>query len=303
MGDFLAKFENFIFDILGLALPGLILLVFIVFPAYLFDFDSIYCPEIKSSGFISSLYYLSILFKDEIKFDNMNHIVLFILACYMIGHVVKVLSIILYELMVALFDKGINIVFNNIYYRVRYEFYMDWWFVTGRNFRTTIFYIIIKNFIRFIKNTIKKIFSFKGEKYDLNNEIMNKKSIEIINRKLNMSFPRNWYSTYKLSVIISNQENLKSLAGNYLSKYNLYRSLSFINLVIFVYACLFFSYFSPYLDKGILNIKNYIYTIILVLWFVFNYKYKRYWTLCGNESLVSLFYFLNKEKLKANEIQ
>ncbi len=42
-------------------------------------------------------------------------------------------------------------------------------------------------------------------------------------------------------------------------------------------------------------------TLILIspaiFWFTFHVKFKRYWTLYGDERLMSLFYFLNKKKL------
>jgi hypothetical protein len=298
MGDFLSKFENFIFDILGLVLPGLILSVLLLFPIYLFDFDTIMCNKIKSSVFITAIYYGSEFFKNEIDFSNVNHAVLFGLACYILGHLVKVMSIITYELLVVIFDKGLNKLVKRIYTLFSLIIDRIWTKLLGRTFFHSTLYNELKGLLTFFKRLLEKIFTFQGQPYESSNKPLLINSVSIINTKLGMSFPVEWYSAYKLSVIIGNQENLKSLTNHYLSKYNLYRSLSFINIVVFLYCLTFFTKLDKYLDPGILGAKNYILALIALLWFTFNYKFKRYWMLCGNEALVSMFYFLNKAQLK-----
>jgi len=93
------------------------------------------------------------------------------------------------------------------------------------------------------------------------------------------------------------QENIKSLATTFLAKYNLYRSLSFIFIFSFFYYLFFFTTYHDSIIQEAKALGKYVPICLVLLWFVFHVAFKRYWTLCGNESLMSLYYFLNKKKI------
>ena len=142
----------------------------------------------------------------------------------------------------------------------------------------------------------KKIFEFNAPKYYPNNERLKDECIAIINKKFNTEFPSEWYSLYKFSRVMQDQEKIKSLSSLFLDKYNFYRSLAFIFSLIFFYYWIFFETTHLYLSESILSLEALIMITITLLWLTFHYKYKRYWTLCGDETLVSLYYFLKKGK-------
>ena len=90
-----------------------------------------------------------------------------------------------------------------------------------------------------------------------------------------------------ISCIVQDNENIKTLTRTFLAKYNFYRSLAFIafaNILLIAY---------------ILNFKHAIHTtaitelmyLLIVFYFVFHYKYKRYWMLSGNEAVMALYYY------------
>jgi hypothetical protein len=104
-------------------------------------------------------------------------------------------------------------------------------------------------------------------------------------------FPDAWYSIYKYSVILHHQSKLKSLTENYLSKYNLYRSLSLIFGLAIPYYILLISIIdveSIGIDASS-PVRMYIFIVLGIFWYTFHVKFKRYWILCGNEALMSLF--------------
>ena len=146
-----------------------------------------------------------------------------------------------------------------------------------------------------------KLFTFKSADYFDDNEELRTICITTINNKLNTRFPDKWHSLYKFAVAANLQEGIKSLSNNFLAKYNLYRSLSFIFLLSFVYYAIFFQITYSLLPINIAILRGSILFFSALLWFTFHVKFKRYWTLCGNESLMSLYYFLNKDKLKRPE--
>jgi hypothetical protein len=290
MGEFLSKVENFLFDILGLVLPGLVFIAVIIFPIYFLDLSKIPECDINSSYILSGLVTTSRLLQNKWQTDADLVITLYLVLAYLIGHSVKVFSIITYEFLSAIFDKSLNKLVNNL---IELTKPIRRFFVT----RIPNIYNPIKTLLMPFKNTLSKIFTFESSDYMKENESLKTNCIEKINQKLGTTYPDKWYSVYKFSAIISSQGKVKSLADHFLAKYNLYRSLSFIFAFTTVYYYYLFNETSKFIPPELSKITTPILAISGFLWFTFNYKYKRYWTLCGNERLVSLYYFLNKDKL------
>jgi hypothetical protein len=293
MGDFLSKIESFLFDLLGLALPGAIFLLILISPVCFLDFSSISAKVTMSSFVLSGLLYASNLIKTHFSLNPTLLFVSFIVLAYIVGHVVKVFSIVVYEFLTALFDKTINEIVSYLFEALKN---------LGNRINNAIFkrdmydsWLFPKMKVLFIpiKNTVQKAFVFKSPDYFADNEPMRTKCVELINKRLNTTYPDKWYSLYKFSTVLHSQEDIKSLSSHFLAKYNLYRSLSFL----FMFTAVYF-YWLCQLPNNYFSNTEIIFPIVCTicfLWFTFHYKFKRYWTLCGNETLVSLFYFLNKK--------
>lgn len=300
MTDFLSKIENFLFDILGLVLPGIIFLLILISPVSFFDASKISDKVLSHSFILSSLItFFNIL---KVYWNTNLNITLFILIMisYLVGHTIKVFSIIVYEILNTLFDKSINKIVLYLFRGFIALINLISNFLFNITFQQSLLYKGLNILLTPIGNTINKIFTFNSPNYFSDNESMKADCVALINQRLGTSYPNVWYSIYKLFFVIQQQENIKALSGNFLAKYNLYRSLSFIFIFTTIYYYCFFKATANYISPELTKITSLILYSAIVLWFTFHYKYKRYWTLCGNESLVSLYYFLNKKKI--NEV-
>lgn len=297
MDEFLSKIENFIFDILGLVLPGFVFLGILIIPITLVDITKIPSKNLDNSFILSELSTINNLFKNYWDEKSNLIIALIIILAYLFGHFIKVFSIIKYEILVAFFDKSINKVVNYFFEKIKKL--LDWIFklFSNQSLFTTKLYLWVKDILKPFKNTLSKVFTFKSEDYFKDNTILRTECINIINTRLNTNYPDKWYSLYKFSTVITNQENIKSMSAFFLAKYNLYRSLAFIFMFATFYFHFFFHASIKYISPEINKVTSLISLTAFLLWFTFHYKYKRYWTLCGNETLVSLYYFLNKKKV------
>ncbi len=300
MSEFFSKIENFLFDLLGLILPGFIFLGVLITPLALVDISKIAPPDLEKSFILSELSTISNLFKNYWNEKSLLITSIIIVLAYLFGHFAKVFSIIKYEILVALFDKTFNKVMNYSYKKTKTGIEFLYKKISQQDFNNTKFYSWLKDIIKPIKNTLLKVFTFKSEDYINDNKDLKTECIKIINDRLNTNYPDKWYSIYKFSTIINNQENIRSLAAFFLAKYNLYRSLSFIFLFATIYFYFFFITTINYFQDGTQKSSSLILITTSLLWFTFHYKYKRYWTLCGNETLVSLYFYLNKKKI--NEV-
>lgn len=299
MEEFLSKIENFIFDILGLVLPGFIFLGILIIPLALVDIRLIADADYKKSFVLSELSAINDIFKNYWNEESTMITILIVVLAYLFGHFIKVFSIIKYEILEAVFDKSINRLVALIYTSSKNIADYTFQIFSTQSLFSTEFYKTLKNLFKPIKSTLTKIFTFRSEDYFTNNTRLRTDSIAIINSKLATNYPDEWYSLYKFSTVMTNQENIKSLAAFFLAKYNLYRSLAFIFLFAGFYFHFFFKSSTKYISPDIQKISSLILITSCLLWFTFHYKYKRYWTLCGNETLVSLYYFLNKKKINA----
>jgi hypothetical protein len=299
MNDFLTKFENFIFDVMGLIFPGLIFLLLISIPPMLFDFSSLKSGEVNNSILLSTLSILLKGVKKLYSIDKNYSIALVLITSYIVGHVIKVLSVIAYDFLAAVFDNSINKWISLLCLRLLRSVVSMVKRIPKSDVYLKPVYDLAKVLFSPIKSVILKIITFRSPDFFSSNDILRTKSIELINSKLKTNFPDKWYSLFKLSVAINAQENLKSLSGNFLSKYNMYRSLAFIFGAAFAYFLVLYDIVGPLIPKYISNLRTPVLLCLGVLCFTFHQKYKRYWTLCGNETLVSIFYFLHKKELNS----
>lgn len=323
----LDKLEDFLFDIIGLALPGLITIFLIwLLPILVLPISEIQNLYTNNSVVLSNLF----------KFYENDKTIFYafiLITGYILGHTIKVLSKYPYSLFKVIFDNGINKLLNFIFYilgkivlgllallkkipGINKVFTKNknislLSYLFNKGYRTDCrkkikeekvklrskaildFFIELYNFFYYL---MQSIFTFETASYYRENDKLIGDVISKINKRLKTDYPSTWYSIYKLSNVIMEQENIKSLSKRFLAKYNFYRSLSFMFLINFIYIIFFFNYF----NKIISNTGNNIYWIIMgvnfLLWYTFHEKFKRYWTLCGNESLISLFYFISKSE-------
>jgi hypothetical protein len=299
MSEFLSKIETFIFDILGLVLPGIILLAILISPSYMLDLSTMDHSDVESSYILSGLTIAGSILKTHFAVNTNTTIILLLILAYLLGHVVKVFAIIIYEFLTVIFDKTLNRIVVWLFEAIKNIFNFIFKKFFSREMYNTKVYQWLKTLFSPIRNTIEKMCTFQSSNYDSGNESLKSECIADINQRLATNYPDKWYSLYKISKIITAHEATKSLSDFFLAKYNLYRSLAFI----FMFSALYYQYFfraaSPSISPELQKIASLAPSFSLILWFTFHYKYKRYWTLCGNETLVSLYYHLKKEKLNA----
>jgi hypothetical protein len=148
------------------------------------------------------------------------------------------------------------------------------------------------------RKLIGDIFTFGAAYYHERDEFIRQNCLDQLNTRLDINIPvDDKYSIVKLSSVITNQESLRSLGTFFLAKYNLYRSLALIFFFTTFYYLYFFKVAGSLLSATSHEISNIILLGPIILWFTFHSKFKKYWTLYGEERLITLFYFLNKKKI------
>ncbi len=298
MGDFFSKIENFFFDIFGLILPGLLLILFIIMPIYFFDFSAVKPEMWNTSNFLSFVHYIYSVMHNLIK-DNPTYLIVALFLCaYIIGHLIKVVSIAFYEFASLIFDNGVNKIVVKISGLVVQWTLKGYNWITHRDLERTVFYEFSKAFYKAIVRHVFCIFVFKSSSYFKDNESIKDDCMSTINARLQISFPNVWHSLYKVSTVLFIQENVRTLSNFFLSKYNLYRSLAVIFIFLLFYYRVFFRETEGFIPQELKHLRTVLFISICLLWYTFHFKFKRYWTLCGNEALMSFFYYLHKNKLK-----
>lgn len=222
----------------------------------------------------------------------------FLIVSYLLGHIAKVFSKYFYDFGKVFFDEGLNKIAkygliqcnNKLSGTVNFERWPSWlnklreWFMN--------------KFLKQILKVLNEIFIFGPDSYARGNKDIESKVVQYLNNKCQMNFPSNWYSIYKFSKVMMDQENIKSLSQRFLAKYNFYRSLSLIFFVNHLMILYLLKYKYHILNEGVLQYYHILIIFSLASWLTFHEKYKRYWTLCGNEALMSLFYFFVKNEVE-----
>lgn len=296
MSDFFIKIENFLFDILGLTLPGAIFLLILLSPNLFFDASTAKPDMIHSSVILSSLTVVTGWIKTYWPLYTTYVLFIGLAGAYLIGHTVKVLSGYMYDILKAVFDSTLNKIAGPLFAGIKNiaRRLLNTLIRNPQNRQHTVDWI--NSFLYPWKKGLQDIFTFGAPSYDGKHQVLWQNCLDTIDRRLDITYPRDWHSTYKISSVMSEQEGVRSIAVFYLAKYNLYRSLAFIFLFATVYYGLFFGETRAQLSPQVNRITLAVLILNIVLWFTFHHKYKRYWTLSGDERLLSLFYFLNKKK-------
>ncbi|KWZ67307.1 hypothetical protein [Bacillus altitudinis] len=312
------KIESFLFDILGLLVPGIVLILGVAFSYFsLISSDSwYYLTQKVNNGSIIVINHVSILLE---RFNGGNFLIIIIfliLLGYLLGHLVKVFSKIYYGACIIIFDNGIIELLKYIWASIKKcakDIFRDYkQFIDSRTFFEQryklkkmlkfeykvfkVTFIFVKNIFKFISNIFNEALTFKVDSYEPANEKLVSEVASLINQKYEVDFPIKWYSVYKLSKTIMTHENLKSLGDTFLAKYNLYRSLSFISFLNIVLTCVMYFFFSEHLNPYANILCPLLLIMHLLFLFTFHEKYKRYFKLCGNETLIALFYFFKKQQ-------
>jgi len=97
MKEIVDKIEDYVFDFMGLFLPGFIFLLLVSTPLLLLDYNSISVCLIKQSKILSILVNLTKYVDYMTKSTSQLMIFIIILLSYIIGHLAKVLAIIQYH--------------------------------------------------------------------------------------------------------------------------------------------------------------------------------------------------------------
>lgn len=274
------KIEQFLFDIMGLLVPGFLFL-FVPLIVLVIGYDYSLLSKIASIGNVKQL-----LYHTSPK-NNYAYIFLIITTLsYLFGHIVKVLSIRYYDFLKKIFDDNINIGLKNSFTKKKDK--------TDNSYNINFFSSIItglkKGVCNLFDNFIIKLFKFKTKDYDDSSKEYRDKLIEYLKEKEvipDKDLDKYNYPIYKLSCIIQDNNGIKTLVHVFLAKYNLYRSLSFI-AIINVFFILYLLLFKHVTHKTAIL---YMLCLVLLFYYTFHYKYKRYWMLSGNEAIMGLYYY------------
>jgi ABC-type multidrug transport system fused ATPase/permease subunit len=328
MNDFFSKLENFFFDILGLILPGAIFLLILLSPVLLVDMAKME-KAADTSVILSALVTIWNILKAYWASNPKSALTIVTILAYLIGHMVKVFSIIKYEFLTAFFDKCVNKIAVKLYNKVIkmaieiYNKVRKWvsppkpapieTILSARGELSSVegpsspvappaedpYRVSCKDLFKPFKALIEHIFIFKPAFYHNSDEPLRQNCLDNLNASLDIRFPDDDHSIVKMSSVITNQEGLRSLGTFFLAKYNLYRSLA----LIFLFTTFYYFWFFKIADKDDLlskisqEVSGFMLVAPIILWFTFHVKYKRYWTLYGGERILTLFYFLNKKKI------
>lgn len=296
------KIEEFLFDILGLIVPGIVSIsLAILLPLSVIDYSQVNFSEYLIGRTPVVTYFSRIIDKVTLGafLSSWQVILILIIISYIFGHTIKVLAKIQYELCSKVFDQGFNNFFrllSNVisdnaikwkYTKIFSKVYRKE-LINSDKWYTGLLQGII-GFWDYFMAKVRSIFTFSAaSNYE-------PKMQELVAKLIKSRYeynPDGWYSIYKFANIIIAQEKLESLSFNFLAKYNFYRSLALIFLLNGIYILVLYGRFSSIINPLGHVLFSSILFIDFILWFTFHEKYKRYWTLCGNESLVALFYFL-----------
>jgi hypothetical protein len=287
MNDFFSKLENFLFDILGLILPGAIFLLILMSPGLFVDMGNVPSGVTDTSMILSALKTITTILKTYWTNYPRSVLTIATILAYLMGHTVKVFSRLKYEFLTAFFDQGLNRPVIRLYNTMKNRLFRSGAKTHGQ----------WREWFKPFKTLIEYIFTFSPPHHFKADEVIKQNCLDRLDTRLSISYPDDDRSLTKISGVISNQENVKTLGPFFLAKYNLYRSLSLIFLFTTLYYIYFFKVAGTYLSPASHEIAGIILTAPAILWFTFHVKFKRYWTLYGDERLMSLFYFLNKKKI------
>jgi len=156
---------------------------------------------------------------------------------------------------------------------------------------------------RVIKQLLLDIFTFQVKSYNPSFEKMLVECSKILNADYKLEVfgagkELTWYPLYKFAKSVLKHNNIESKADSFLAKYNMYRSFAFIFLFHTMLVIVMHS------NNQLVETDLFSFQLVLIIdfamWYTFHSKYKRYWILCGNEVINSLYFYLNSDTLINN---
>ncbi|WP_099190642.1 hypothetical protein [Tepidibacter mesophilus] len=280
----LHRLDEFLFDIMGIFVPGLITIaIFIVYPFSILPIEQV------NPTFKKLLFYIKEL--NSMKFDPLLIFLVLFIICYILGHVIKVASNMYYQLGKSIVDNtiidGLDAILENIKkYRTLKTSYNE----TPKNSNEKRIYMRKWSIVRFFVDNLLKIITFDAPSYDYKFENMYKDTKIRLKEEYGISYffeNREWYPFYKSGKIVSERLNIKTNTRQFLAKYNFYRSVSFIFICHTFYMILIGNKLAP--NLMIAKYSSIIIGLDIILWITFHIKYKRYWTMCGNEAILGFY--------------
>jgi hypothetical protein len=166
------------------------------------------------------------------------------------------------------------------------------------NCREGIFISVVYTFYKWLKNTLSyKTVNYASYLESIYNDLaVNKIKTDIKgndNDKKIIDPEDRWKCFYKEATKLLNNSNIHNFYYRFLSKYNSFRSITFVFAFSILYNIIISSLFNT--ESGIYSLIIFINVICLSS---FHEKYKRYWELCGNEVITGLdiYYKLDENK-------
>lgn len=276
------KLSEFIFDIMGLLLPGLLLCIYLMtLPLCMIKYS-------EAEQDLPKVYNLLLQINE---LDIPPYVIIFvsIFIFYLVGHAVKVFSKYFYDICPFILDHFLLIPI------IKLKSYLN-----NKE--------INKECINYLRKLACKILgivldlvTFNVESYAGSFEQMKELSRTKLHKEYNMSFFKEnnlWYPFYKSALKIASDKRVKTHANYFLAKYNFYRSVAFVFLIHILIVILL----TNNANEGTI-IANYSYYIILfdlLFWATFHTKYKRYWCACGTEAIIGLYHSLHSFKDEKN---
>jgi len=295
------KIDRILFDFLGLILPGIVAFFVLFIPIYFYDY-TLSTTALRNNDSLVAIFTVLMSYIKQVNSQNIVTICIALtLVAYILGHILKVTSKIMYDFLEAIFDKTLNPIFLFILGLISALLHSIYrWFSRKLHFPESLEKKVFDQFkiwMKPIRSLVTQVFTFKTENYYADNKELEAQTVKLINKRLKTNFPVVWHTLYKFASVLSVHEQINTLSTSYLAKYNLYRSLSLVFFVNFFYLSVFYHSGIHYLPSFILHTKNICMFANVFFWITFHIKFKRYWTLCGNETLLSLFYYLNKNEI------
>ncbi|MCW7479453.1 hypothetical protein ND856_19290, partial [Leptospira bandrabouensis] len=278
--DILNKLEDFLFDWLGLSVPGIVGFSLTLFPFLLIDPQKI----IDSKSYASELIFINNSFEIFIKlsiYSKTTLAIFFMIFSYILGNIIKVTSGLSYSIISDILDERLLKAGNRIIN-----------FLKTCNFIRKILNFINNIFpIKVITKEIVNIFRFKSPKYSLSNKYLDfmKKKIQV-----DKSEELDWYDVYKYCLYEANYKKIRSFSGIFLAKYNFFKCLAFLCLLSSIYYYYFFQLYGKFV-YDVVNV-NYLFIFLFITFYSLHTKYKKYYTLCGNEAIIASFMFHNQNE-------
>lgn len=294
MKNFITLLERYLFDIIGVIVPGLTSVI-------------LYYLIIKNDAPTELIEQLQTM---EYNTITWTAIIIFL---YILGMFVKVVAIKTYEIMGSAFgnskDCSIPRFFNMCMCQLNasknkclIEFF-EQKNVSGTNcvcwiidnvilYPIKIFVRILVGILYNVAKLLETATTFKVDRcphdykslyIELRREMKEQNIADFDNAK---DIEEDAIQLYKLSSVIIRLNELKALFDNFLAKYNLFRSLSLVFGAFGLYSLFFY--------KG--EFAQYYTICLLIAWFVFHYKYIRYWGLCGGDAISTALIYLKAHK-------